>query len=167
MVKKVIFLLFGLLLLPIISASCSDINLQIKNVNTEENYIQANLQHFSIYGVFGESAQQENAESSGSTSSGGSGGKREFTRGTSSTQQQSEQTSNVQTGTEEAAESPQEETEQEIIATEARASAQLTFTGNVVRIGKVLTEGKVNRSLWILIAILIVAYIIAKIEERK
>src|SRR3989344_1742480 len=136
-------------------------------VNTEENYIQANLQHFSIYGVFGESAQQENAESSGSTSSGGSGGKREFTRGTSSTQQQSEQTSNVQTGTEEAAESPQEETEQEIIAPEARASAQLTFTGNVVRIGKVLTEGKVNRSLWILIAILIVAYIIAKIEERK
>ena len=39
MVKKVIFLLFGLLLVPIISASCSDINLQIKNVNTEENYI--------------------------------------------------------------------------------------------------------------------------------
>ena len=138
-------------------------------MNTEENYIQANLQHFSIYGIFGESTQQENTGSSGSTSSGGSGGKREFTRGTTATQQQTQQESGAAEAEEEAnkAETSQEKTEQEIIPTEAQISEQLTFTGNVVRIGKVLTEGKVNRSLWILIAILIVAYIIAKIEERK
>lgn len=144
-------------------------------VNTEENYLQASLQHFSIYGIFGESTQQENTESqssanSGGSESGGSGGKREFTRGTSVTQQQqpqqSEQPQQTQTETGEAAESPQENTEQEIIQTETQASNQLTFTGNIVRIGKVLTEGKVNRSLWILLAILIVAYIITRIEEK-
>jgi len=136
-------------------------------VNEEENYIQASLQHFSIYGIFGESAQQENTDSSGSTSSGGSGGKKEFTRGTNLAQQQ---TSNTQEEAEKTTETTQEKAEQETIPTETQTSEeseQLTFTGNAVRIGKVLTEGKVNRSLWILIAILIVAYIIAKIEERK
>ncbi len=136
-------------------------------VNTEENYIEANLQHFSIYGIFGESAQQENAESPSSADSGGSGGKREFTRGTSVTQQQQQQSEQPQQETGEAAESPRENTEQEIIPTEAQASAQLTFTGNIVKIGKILTEGKVNRSLWILIAILIAAYIISRIEEKE
>ncbi len=135
-------------------------------VNIEENYIEANLQHFSIYGIFGEGTQQENTESSGSTSSGGSGGKRELTRGIKTPAQQ--QISNTVIKAEkETAENPQEKTEQEIIQTETEVSEQIVLTGNIVRIGKVLTEGKVNRSLWILIAILIVAYIIARIEERK
>ncbi len=136
-------------------------------VNTEENYLQANLQHFSIYGIFGEDnpTQQENSGSSSSTNSGGSGGKKEFTRGTPA---QQEQTPNTETKTE-ATTQEQEQTEQEIIPTQAetQTAKQLTPTGNVVRIGKVLATGKVNRSLIILTAILMAAYIITKIEESE
>jgi len=39
--KKEILLLGAIvfLLFPLVSASCSDMNLQIKSINTEENYI--------------------------------------------------------------------------------------------------------------------------------
>ncbi len=44
-------------------------------VNTNENYIEANLTHFSVYGIFGENNQQnDNQGGSGGGSSGGSGG---------------------------------------------------------------------------------------------
>ena len=129
-------------------------------VNTEENYIQANLQHFSIYGIFGEGNQQE--ASSSSSSSGGSGGKNEFIRGAQAqpVQQQltQQQKSSPVTGSEET-------TQEQAIQTQTETQQQTTPTGNIVRIGKILATGKVNQSLLILGVILIVAYIITKIEE--
>ena len=133
-------------------------------VNEEENYIEANLKHFSIYGVFG-----EGTTSSSSSSSSGSGGKREFTRGTQAPAQQQQPSPSTATETKETGQNLQESTEQETIQTETQTQQTTitTLTGSIVRIGKVLTDGKVNKSLWILLAILIVAYIITKIEEQK
>ena len=127
-------------------------------VNTEENYIQANLQHFSVYGIFGEEIPQQEASSSGS--SGGSGGKSEFTRGAQPQPQQQESATEIK-----AEETTQEQTIETEAETPTLEQEQTTPTGNIVRIKDVLTTGKVNRSLIILAAILIVAYIIAKIEE--
>ena len=47
-------------------------------INLNENYLEANLTHFSIYGVFGDLKEQQNTESSpqSSTSSSSSGGSR-------------------------------------------------------------------------------------------
>ena len=132
-------------------------------VNTEENFIQANVQHFSIYGIFGETPEQE--QSSSNSAGGGSGGKKEFTRGTQA-QPQQEQKQQQQEST--VAET-EEITQKQAIQTQAETSGQqqLTLAGNAIKIGKVLATGKVNQSLIILGAILIVVYIIAKIEERN
>ncbi|MBI2508039.1 hypothetical protein HYV89_03745 [Candidatus Woesearchaeota archaeon] len=133
-------------------------------VNTEENYIRADVEHFSIYGVFGEQPEQQ--EASSSSSAGGSGGKREFIRGNqeqpSQQQPQQPQESNVETKSE-------ENIQEQVVQTQAEAQAQQqqALTGNIVRIGKVLATGKTNQSLVILGVILIVAYIIAKIEEKR
>ncbi|MEK6856847.1 MAG: hypothetical protein AABX49_02415, partial [Nanoarchaeota archaeon] len=127
-------------------------------VNEENNYLEAGLEHFSIYGVFGEETP------SSSSSSGGPGGKREFTRAAEAPAQQPQSSPKLATG--ETVEESQENTEQENILVQTEVSPK-TLTGNIVNIGRILTDGKTNKSLWILLAILIVAYIITKIEEQK
>jgi len=119
----------------------------ISTVNKLENYVEADLEHFSTYGVFGE-------QNSGSSSSTGSGGKTAFIRG----------------------ESPEPETsvetiqEPQLVSNEiseeslpAEVTAQTTLTGRAIQI---LTQGAQNIALLILLGVLIIAYIFFRMNEK-
>ena len=131
-------------------------------VDAKQNFVEAEIEHFSIYGIFGESNSQESASSQSSSGSGGSGGSRTFTRGSSQqeTQERNQQVQEVQQEQQE----NEVETSEQTVPVLASNNLEINFTGNAVR---VLTSGKLNQSLIILAVILIVAYIIVRLNEKK
>ena len=126
-------------------------------VNKIEKYVEANLEHFSTYGLFGEQQSSSNNDNIGS------GGKSSFTRPAVSPQPEQVQEESQQPE----ASSEQEETQQPIeeISPVGEVS-EFSLTGSAVNITQVLTEGKLNISLLILLGILIGSYIFFRIKGK-
>ena len=126
-------------------------------VNKIEKYVEANLEHFSTYGLFGEQQSSSNNDNIGS------GGKSSFTRPAVSPQPEQVQEESQQPE----ASSEQEETQQPIeeISPVGEVS-EFSLTGSTVNITQILTEGKLNISLLILLGILIGSYILFRIKGK-
>ncbi|MBI2105603.1 hypothetical protein HYT56_02065 [Candidatus Woesearchaeota archaeon] len=147
-------------------------------VNTNQNFIEADIEHFSIYGIFGEenSGEEEsqssspsssgNSESSGSGES--SGGNKKSSSEIASPNLQKEVIIGSQPAQkEQAKEEVQEEISNQAEVIVTKNEKEQTLTGHAIRITKILSNGKINQSLIILTVILIVAYIIVRINEKS